>query len=43
MLIFQLNKAYPNNTLLDVSSVFDDMMGLGQTRKYLKGSKKLLT
>ena len=42
MLIFQLNKAYPNNTYLDVGSVFDDMMGLGQTRKYLKGSKKRL-
>ncbi|MCP4991162.1 MAG: hypothetical protein GY928_35440, partial [Colwellia sp.] len=42
MLIFQLNKEYPNNTYLDVGSVFDDMMNLGQTRKYLKGSKKRL-
>ncbi|MEW6993358.1 glycosyltransferase family 2 protein [Colwelliaceae bacterium MEBiC 14330] len=42
MLIFQLNKNFPNNTYLDVGSVFDDMMGLGQTRKYLKGSKKRL-
>ncbi|WP_057832480.1 hypothetical protein [Colwellia sp. TT2012] len=42
MLIFQLNKAYPHNTYLDVGSVFDDLMGLGQTRKYLKGSKNRL-
>lgn len=42
MLIYQLNKRFPNNTYLDCGSVFDDMMGLGQTRKYLKGSKKRL-
>jgi len=42
MLIFQLSKAYPDNTYLDVGSVFDDMMDLGKTRKYLKGSKKRL-
>lgn len=43
MLIYQLTKKYPQNTYIDLGSVFDDQMGLGQTRKYLKGSKKRLT
>ncbi|WP_109761738.1 glycosyltransferase family 2 protein [Pleionea mediterranea] len=43
MLIYKLTETYPNNTYLDTGSVFDDMMGLGQTRKYLKGSKRRLT
>ncbi|MGJ8669224.1 MAG: glycosyltransferase [Oceanococcus sp.] len=42
MLIYQLAKAFPENTYLDVGSVFDDLMGLGKTRKYLKGSRKRL-
>lgn len=42
MVIYQLSKQFPNNTYLDVGSVFDDIMELGQTRKYLKGSKKRL-
>jgi glycosyltransferase involved in cell wall biosynthesis len=42
MLVYQLTKWFPNNTYIDAGSVFDDMMGLGQTRKYLKGSKKRL-
>lgn len=42
MLVCQLTKKFPKNTYIDVGSVFDDMMGLGQTRKYLKGSKKRL-
>ncbi len=42
MLIFQLNKNSQKNTYLDVGSVFDNMMNLGKTRKYLKGSKKRL-
>ncbi len=42
MLIYQLTKAYPNNTYIDLGSVFDSVMGLGKTRKYLKGSKKQL-
>ena len=42
MLVYKLTELFPNNTYLDVGSVFDDLMGLGQTRKYLKGSKKRL-
>ncbi len=42
MLIYQLCKSYPDNTYIDAGSVFDDFMALGQTRKYLKGSKKRL-
>jgi hypothetical protein len=42
MLVFKLSQHYPNNTYLDLGSVFDDIMNLGQTRKYLKGSKKRL-
>jgi glycosyltransferase involved in cell wall biosynthesis len=42
MLIYQLTKKYPNNTYIDLGSVFDVTMGLGKTRKYLKGSKRRL-
>jgi hypothetical protein len=42
MLIYQLTKRFPNNTYIDVGSVFDDMMQLGQTRKYLKGNRRRL-
>jgi|GEM_PF-492504 len=42
MLIYQLTRMHPDNTYLDLGSVFDVTMGLGQTRKYLKGSKRRL-
>lgn len=42
MLIYQLTKKYPDNTYLDLGSVFDDVMGPGKTRKYLKGSRRRL-
>ena len=42
MLIFQLTRSYPDNTYIDLGSVFDVSMGLGKTRKYLKGSKRRL-
>lgn len=42
MLIYQLSKMYPDNTYIDAGSVFDSMMGLGETRKYLQGSKRRL-
>lgn len=40
MLIYQLTRMHPDNTYIDLGSVFDVTMGLGQTRQYLKGSKK---
>ncbi|SET41275.1 GT-D fold domain-containing protein [Thalassotalea agarivorans] len=42
MLIYKLTESFPNNTYIDVGSVFDEMMKLGKTRKYLKGSRKRL-
>jgi len=42
MLIYELSKTYPSNTYLDLGSVFDDIMGLGKTRKYLSGRRKQL-
>ena len=42
MLIYELAKRYPDNTYIDLGSVFDVVMGLGATRKYLKGSRKRL-
>ncbi len=42
MLIYELTKRNKNNTHIDLGSVFDDVMNLGKTRKYLKGSKKRL-
>jgi len=41
ILVYQLNKQFPNNTYLDVGSVFDSVMGLGKTRKYLKNGRTL--
>jgi len=41
MLICDLNKLYPNNTYLDVGSVFDVELGLGKTRGYLRKGKRL--
>ncbi len=42
MLIYELTRRHSNNTYIDAGSVFDDIMNLGKTRKYLKGSKKQL-
>lgn len=42
MLIYELTRRHPKNTYIDLGSVFDDLMGLGKTRKYLKGSGKRL-
>ncbi len=42
MLIYELTRKYPDNTYIDLGSVFDDVMGLGKTRKYLKGSRRRL-
>jgi hypothetical protein len=42
MLIYQLTRMNVNNTYIDLGSVFDVTMGLGETRQYLKGKKKRL-
>ena len=42
MLIYQLTRVHPTNTYIDIGSVFDVVMDLGRTRKYLEGSKKRL-
>ena len=36
ILCYQLNILNDKNTYIDIGSVFDDIMGLGKTRKYLK-------
>ncbi len=41
ILVHELFKAYPDNTYIDLGSVFDVDMGLGKTRKYLKKGKTL--
>ena len=41
ILIYELHRAYPDNTYLDIGSVFDVELGLGKTRKYLKKGKTL--
>lgn len=41
MLVHQLSKRFPSNTYLDVGSVFDSIMGLGKTRKYLRKGRTL--
>ncbi|SET41303.1 hypothetical protein [Thalassotalea agarivorans] len=40
MLICTLTERFPNNTYLDVGSVFDVYFSLGKTRRYLKGNSK---
>ena len=40
MLIYKLTEKYPDNTYLDVGSVFDVYLSLGKTRRYLKGNQK---
>ena len=42
MLIYQLTKAFPKNTYINLGSALDVMMGLGKTRRYLRGRKKRL-
>lgn len=42
MLIYELTRKHPQNSYIDLGSVFDVVMGLGKTRKYLKGSKRRL-
>jgi glycosyltransferase involved in cell wall biosynthesis len=42
MLIYELTCRHPKNTYIDLGSAFDAVMGLGKTRKYLKGSKRQL-
>lgn len=41
ILIYELQRRHPNNTYLDIGSVFDVELGLGKTRKYLKKGKTL--
>jgi hypothetical protein len=41
ILIHELYKIEPNNTYLDIGSTLDSMMGLGQTRGYLRGADTL--
>lgn len=41
MLVYQLSKRFPNNTYIDVGSVYDNVMGLGKTRKYLRNGRTL--
>ena len=41
MLIYELHKFNPNNFYLDIGSTLDVDMGLGATRKYLKGADTL--
>ena len=41
LLIYKLYDQYPNNTYLDLGSVFDVELGLGKTRRYLRKGKTL--
>lgn len=41
ILIKEMTEQYPDHTFIDTGSVYDSMLGLGKTRKYLKGSKNL--
>ncbi|MEI6972608.1 MAG: hypothetical protein WCL44_13960 [bacterium] len=43
ILICELHQHFPNNTYLDIGSVFDVELGLGMTRRYLKNSRKQLS
>ena len=42
ILIFELHERFPQNTYLDVGSVFDVELGLGMTRKYLMKKRRRL-
>lgn len=37
VLVAELYDRYPNNTFIDIGSVFDEYQGLGKTRRYLSG------
>jgi len=41
ILVKELTEKFPRHTYIDAGSVYDSMLGLGKTRKYLKGSKNL--
>ena len=42
ILIYELHERFPQNTYLDVCSVFDVELGLGMTRKYLMKKRRRL-
>lgn len=42
ILIYELHQRFPDNTYLDVGSVFDVELGLGMTRKYLMKKRRRL-
>lgn len=42
MLIYKLTEKHPDNTYIDVGSVFDIHLCLGKTRRYLKSNEKRL-
>lgn len=41
ILVKEMTVKHPNHSYVDLGSVYDSTMGLGKTRKYLKGSKNL--
>lgn len=41
LIIHKLHKQFPNNTYLDLGSVFDIELGLGKSRRYLRKGKTL--
>ncbi|PID62285.1 MAG: hypothetical protein CSB44_04105 [Gammaproteobacteria bacterium] len=41
LLVACLAEHYPHVTAIDIGSVFDPQLGLGQTRRYLKGGRNL--
>ncbi len=41
ILVHQLSERYPNNTYIDIGSVFDRIMNLGKTRRYLRNGRSL--
>ncbi len=41
ILIYELQREFPQNSYIDIGSVFDVELGLGKTRKYLKKGKTL--
>lgn len=41
LLIYHLHKKYPQNTYIDLGSTLDVLMGIGKTRRYLKGQETI--
>lgn len=41
ILVHQLSERFPENTYIDAGSVFDQIMTLGKTRKYLRNGRSL--